>query len=89
MIPRLLVGIVIVATCSGCGRDVWLRCEDQERYLGSEQIAPIEIPDDLDAPDRSEALEVPQEAAAASGEGPDYGPCTESPPDFFEAEVPG
>ncbi len=84
---RLLVGIALVWSSTGCMRDANLRCEDQERYLGSEEIAPIEIPDDLDAPDDSEALSIPQAGEGVSG--PTEGPCTESPPEFFQEGLPG
>lgn len=89
MFSRLLVGIALVWCCSGCGRDAGLRCVNQERYLGSQEIDPIEIPDDLDEPDASEALDIPGSEEIREGEGPTHGPCTESPPEFFQEGVPG
>ena len=90
MTRSLLVGIAFVWWLSGCGRDVGLRCEDQERYSDSAEIAPIRIPDDLDAPDETEALQIPNEPELAEGSGtPTDGPCTESPPEFFEEGLPG
>jgi len=85
----VLVSIALLWWLSGCSRDAGLRCEDQERYLGSVEIAPLEVPDDLDPPDESEALRVPRVTDTGEATGPDYGPCTESPPEFFEEGPPG
>ena len=87
---KLLVGIALLLSSSGCfflGDDAILVCEDQEYYSGSQEIAPIEVPDDLDAPDDSQAFSIPEVADGRSG--PADVPCTESPPDFFSEELPG
>ena len=86
---KLLVGIALLLSSTGCflfGRDAILICEDAERYSGSQEIAPIEIPDDLDAPDDSQAFSIPEVAEGVSG--PTAGPCTESPPEFFLEDLP-
>jgi len=86
---KLLVGIALLLSSTGCflyGDDAILVCEDQEFYSGSLEIAPIEVPDDLDAPDDSQAVSIPEVAEGLSG--PTAGPCTESPPDFFSEDLP-
>lgn len=86
----LLVSIAVVWWFSACSGEAGLRCENQERYLGSEEIAPIQVPDDLDSPDETDALRVPQvEGSVEEADIPSDGPCTESPPEFFEAGLPG
>ena len=90
MSRRLLVSIAVVWWFSGCTGEAGLRCENQERYLGSEEIAPLQVPDDLDAPEDAEALRVPQAGGSVEEANiPTDGPCTESPPDFFEEGLPG
>ena len=87
---KLLVGIALLLSSTGCfflGDDAILTCEDQEHYSGSQEIAPIEVPDDLDAPDDSQAFSIPEVAEGLSG--PTDVPCTESPPDFFSEELTG
>jgi hypothetical protein len=73
---------------SGCGQDAILRCEDRARYVGSPQIPPIQIPDDLDPPEESEALSVPGSAAGEAVEVPGR-PCLEAPPEYFDEGLPG
>lgn len=85
-----LVGLALAWWLSGCSQQVGLRCEDQERYIGSTEIAPIQIPDDLDTPDETDALRVPGPTDSAEGGAiPTYGPCTESPPEFYQEGRPG
>lgn len=89
MARAIIVGLAAVWWLSGCGRDAGLRCEDQERYVGSQELAPIQIPDDLDAPDDTEALRIPDQAERDQEDGAGLsGPCTESPPEFYEAGLP-
>ena len=86
---KLSAGIVLLSSSTGCflmGDDAILVCEDQEFYSGSGEIPPIEVPDELDAPDDSLAFSIPEVADGLSGP-PDV-PCTESPPDFFSEELP-
>ncbi len=96
---RIVVAIVLAIWLSGCSRNSGLRCENQERYSGAGEVAPLRIPDDLDPPDQTEALRIPgtpntgvaQETGNA-GEvdgAADVASCTESPPEFFEAGLPG
>ena len=96
------LAIALVACISGCSRNAGLRCENQARYDGAEEVAPLEIPDDLDPPSEAEALRIPTmgdstvaSESQASGEPREAGAegdtaaCTEAPPDFFQEGSPG
>ena len=88
MIARLLLSAVAVLFVAGCGRDALLRCENPERYRGSGERAPIQIPDDLSVPNESDALRIPPGERLAVVEGEDdesvAAPCLELPPDYYE-----
>jgi len=68
---------------SGCSGGFGLRCEDPERYMGSREVPPVRIPDDLSPPDESESLRIPAPAEGELEELESRGPCLESPPDFY------
>ena len=99
MSRRIVTGIVLAIWLSGCARNSGLRCEDQGRYSAAGEVAPLRIPDDLDPPDQTEALRIPgtpdtavaQEAgnAADVDDSADAASCTELPPEFFDAGLPG
>ncbi len=87
---RVFACVAVAASVAGCGRSFGLRCEDPERYMGTGEVPPIQIPDDLDPPDETASLRIPP--APSEGEVEQLesrGPCLESPPDFFEAGAPG
>ena len=87
---RVLVFVTLAASVVGCGRNFGLRCEDPERYTNSGEVAPIQIPDDLDPPDETASLRIPSGPSDDEIEELESrGPCLESPPDFFEAGAPG
>jgi len=94
------LAIALVFCIGGCSRNAGLRCENQARYEGAEEVAALMIPDDLDPPGETEALRIPAEGrAAVAGESPasgqqsaedgDTASCTEAPPDFFQEGSPG
>ena len=95
----ITLGIVLAILLSGCSRTAGLRCENQERYSDAGEVAPLRIPDNLDPPSESESLHIPTDVAAmgtgnsAASDGnansASADSCTEAPPDFFEAGVPG
>lgn len=103
MMLRAIAAVIALVFCiGGCSRNAGLRCENQARYQGAEEVAPLAIPDDLDPPSEAEALRIPTtgESTVASGsralgepreavaEG-DAASCTEAPPDFFQEGSPG
>jgi len=89
----LLAGFVLAAAfwLSGCFGRGGLRCENQERYVGSEERPPVRIPDDLDPPDQSRALTIPAERdGAGEGEGAAREErCLEAPPEYLRQGAPG
>ena len=101
MTQRAVAVAIALAFCiGGCSRNAGLRCENQARYEGAEEVAALMIPDDLDPPSEVEALRIPAGGGAtaagesqASGqqtaEDGDAASCTEAPPDFFQEGSPG
>ena len=101
MTQRAFAAAMALAFCiGGCSRNAGLRCENQARYEGAEEVAALMIPDDLDPPGQAEALRIPAEGgdtlageSQASGqqtaEDGDAAPCIEAPPDFFQEGSPG
>lgn len=103
MTHRAVVAAIALAVCiGGCSRNAGLRCENQERYGSAGEVAPLVIPDDLDAPSEVEALQIPTTGSATvasesqSSDEPQEDPadgdaptCTEAPPDFFQEGLPG
>jgi len=65
-----------------------MRCLDQERYLDSGDIGLLTIPDDLDSPDQTNALQIPIDSGEA-GSIAIFEVCTEEPPTFYEEGLPG
>jgi uncharacterized lipoprotein len=81
-IATLLVAANLLAACGAT------RCEQPERYAGSGELPPVQVPDDLTPPDESRSLRIPQ---VGDGERPKVarkGACLESPPDYFEGGQP-
>tara|TARA_B100001142_G_scaffold75362_1_gene75996 strand:- start:436 stop:705 length:270 start_codon:yes stop_codon:yes gene_type:complete len=75
--------------CGGCGlNQTQMRCLDQERYLDSGDIGLLTIPDDLDSPDQTNALQIPIDSGEA-GAIAIFEVCTEEPPTFYEEGLPG
>lgn len=97
MLRGIALGIALAIGLGGCSRNTGLRCENQERYSDATGAAPLRIPDDLDPPNESESLQIPANAGGAGDSGAagsdttagSADSCTEAPPDFFEAGVPG
>ncbi len=103
MTQRAIAVAGALAICiGGCSRNAGFRCENQARYSGAEEVAPLVIPDGLDPPAEVEALRIPQTGSTAvAGEpgtsgAPQEAPadgdgdsCTEAPPDFFQEGLPG
>ncbi len=80
----LAIVFLVFCCCSGCGfMQQQIRCVDQERYLDSIETDLIAIPDDLDSPDQSNALQIPQDTETSEiGANMNFETCTEAPPAF-------
>ena len=76
--------LTLALALSGCGgnkktaEDI---CDKPQEYQTSRSTEGLRIPDNLDEPDRSTALVIPDEHKA--GVYPDGRPCLERPPDYF------
>jgi hypothetical protein len=87
---RTALILVAAAMLAGCRGDFGLRCENPERYMGSGEMPPVRVPDDLSVPNGTEALRVPPgEGAASAPTTSTAGPCLESPPRYSEDDTPG
>ena len=103
MTQRAVAAAIALVFCiCGCSRNAGLRCENQARYAGADEVAPLMIPDDLDPPSEAEALRIPstgESTVAGESQAPggpqeavaegDAASCTEAPPDFFQEGLPG
>lgn len=83
----ILAAVVLAASLvASCGRRGEVRCEDPDRYATSDSIPPVRVPEDLSLPTDTESLVIPP--GARSSQAISEGECLESPPDFFEDNVP-
>jgi uncharacterized lipoprotein len=85
------VGIIAAVTlcmaaigCSGGGGT--RNCGKPREYQASESAASLEVPEDLDAPDRSGKLIIPN-VPDSGAEAESDQPCLEEPPDYFDRKL--
>ena len=88
---KLVVVLFVLFWFGGCGlNQVQMRCLDQERYLDSGDVGLLTIPDDLDSPDQTNALQIPTDIdSGEAGVIAIFEACTEEPPAFYEVGLPG
>jgi hypothetical protein len=85
-IPARLALLGISMICAGCfGRDS-LNCEDPSLYGSSLSVPPVRVPEGLDVPDESDALQIPPGEAYVVQDIETLTECLETPPDFFAEE---
>ncbi len=60
-------------------------CNKTYEYQVSKSVPPLEVPTDLDEPNRAGGLVIPVEGEGA-GSAPQDQPCLDQPPDYFEKE---
>ena len=82
---HLMTLLLAVLLMSACGAT---RCEKPDRYAGSNELPPVQVPDDLTPPDESRSLRIPQVSEEERRAVSRRGPCLESPPDYFEGGRP-
>ena len=58
-------------------------CSRSDEYQVSKSVPPLEVPADLDEPNRAGELVIPGGGQGA-GNQPEDGPCLDHPPDYFE-----
>jgi uncharacterized lipoprotein len=84
MLRTTLLCLLLAGFALGCASGAATRCESAARYVTSASSPPLRIPDDLAPPDESEALRIPQEPEAMSGDAA-AGGCLESPPPYQQS----
>ncbi len=81
---RILIALTCLVALTGCNRGYKPRaCEKPKEYHAQKSIPPLTVPDDLDAPDPSASVQIPDLPGLEEGEAP-RGPCLEEPPDYFD-----
>ena len=76
--------LVIAVGMAGCFfGDGEKACNKSQEYLASPELPPMQVPDDLDEPDRSGELVIPGTRVAEPAPAGD-GPCLDRPPDYFD-----
>ena len=76
--------LITVAALAGCNRGYKPKaCEKPKEYHEQRSIAPLEVPEDLDAPDPDASVQIPEVPGLEEGQAP-RGPCLEEPPDYFD-----
>jgi uncharacterized lipoprotein len=78
----LLLASALLGGCFFGGRS--LDCEDATRYGYSASTAPLRVPEGLDVPDESDALQIPQGEPYVVRSPEAVTECLETPPDFFD-----
>lgn len=77
----VLLGVMpLLAACGGSERSC---ISPDEPYLAAENNPPLRVPEGLDAPDRSEALTIPDLPASAPR--PNRTSCLDEPPSYFRS----
>jgi len=76
------LALVVICGLSGCFASGEPSCDKRQEYQASSSIAPLHVPDDMNQPDRSSALVIPELSPDAK-QRQKNDPCLESPPDYF------
>ena len=79
--------VVLICSCLGmvgCFGDRSLRCEDAELYASSSSVPPMRVPEGLDVPDESNALQIPGGEPYVRQDPQTPSECLERPPEFFD-----
>lgn len=81
MFAKMLMIVAGAAVLSACGRE--RTCVDPDApYRQAQDHPPLQVPDGLTNPNRSEALAIPQAKAAGSAE---RSRCLDEPPSYFRS----
>jgi len=81
---RYFIIICCALALLGCNRGSKpSKCEEPREYHEQTTIPPLDVPDDLDAPDPAGSIKIPDVPGLEDGKS-DRSPCLEAPPDFFD-----
>ncbi len=72
--------------CAGCFGGNSLNCEDPAFYGTSTSAPPVRVPEGLDVPDETAALQIPPGEAYVLVDAETMTECIEMPPSFFEED---
>lgn len=73
--------LLALAGCSRAGKPS--SCAKPKEYHSQTSIPAVVVPEDLDAPDPSGSITIPQVPGLEDGPAKP-GPCLEQPPDYFD-----
>lgn len=83
-VSRLVIGICCILLLVGCNRGSKpSKCEKPREYHEQTSIPPLDVPEELDAPDPAKSIQIP-DIPGREGAPPRKGPCLEDPPDYFD-----
>ncbi|MDH3512809.1 MAG: hypothetical protein OER85_18365 [Gammaproteobacteria bacterium] len=83
VVARCTVLILCAGLLSGCFFGSKTKaCHKPQEYQSSTEVEKLQVPDELDAPNREGALVI-AEGARATQPVPQDQPCPEQPPDYF------
>jgi uncharacterized lipoprotein len=77
----LALALLALAGCNRTGKPS--ACEKPKEYHEQASIAPVDVPDDLDAPNPDDSVRIPDLPGLEDGPARP-GPCLEEPPDYFD-----
>lgn len=81
---RILIVVCCVLALSGCNRGYKPKaCEKPREYHSQTSIPALDVPEDLDAPDPANSIQIPDLPSLEDGPAKP-GPCLEEPPDYFD-----
>ena len=83
---RLIVLAILGIGLSGCffRSSPEEKCARPQEYQSGQTIGDLQVPSDLDSPDKGESMEIPDTGKQGYPEGR---PCLEMPPDYFGRPV--
>src|SRR5262245_58187652 len=80
---RWILALAVVPLLSACGSSEPGCIDPDEPYMAARNNAQLQVPDGMTQPNRSEALNIPSEKAAAGKPGSNA--CLDAPPSYFRS----
>jgi uncharacterized lipoprotein len=82
-----VLALIAMLALAGCGafRPTFESCDEVPPYAGAKEIAPLKVPEGVDAPDTRNALKIP---AVTTPEKPLAGRCIDAPPSYAVPKAP-
>lgn len=80
----VLVLLLAGPLLGGCFGNAGLGCEKPQRYATSGSAPPVRVPDDLNVPNESDALQIPPGQPLEVPSDDKSAPCLERPPSYLD-----